>query len=97
MLFRKSGCNVASWIAVLDTLMSRYDVNTLVPGHGPLSNAKALATMRDYFVSIGDAIGDPQKLAALKEKYKSYTTIPGMSSLEQTMAVMVKERKAEKQ
>ena len=93
VLFAGSGASVASWTAVLDTLQTLYNVTTLVPGHGQVSDKGAIAWMKEYFTSAGDAIGDPQKQAALKEKYKNLFSLPGMSGLEKTMAVIQEERK----
>jgi len=91
----ESGANVASWIGVLDTLASRYKIKTLIPGHGKISDQAALAVMKDYFVSIGDAIGKPEKQAELKKKYKDYFSLPGMFSFRNTTKFIEKERKGQ--
>jgi glyoxylase-like metal-dependent hydrolase (beta-lactamase superfamily II) len=93
VLFTKTGANVASWINVLDSLNNRYQVKTLVPGHGRISDQIALLTMKDYFVSIGEAIGNPEKQAVLEQKYRGYFKVPGMSGLEKTLAFIENERK----
>jgi glyoxylase-like metal-dependent hydrolase (beta-lactamase superfamily II) len=92
-LYTKSGANVASWIGVLDSLSQKYKIKTLIPGHGKISDQTALAIMKDYFVSIGDAIGKPEKQAELKKKYKDYFTIPGVFSFRNTTKFIEKERK----
>ena len=92
-LYTKSGANVASWIRVLETLASRYKIKILIPGHGKVSDQTALAVMKDYFVSIGDAIGKPDKQAELKKKYKEYFSIPGIFSFRNTTKFIEKERK----
>jgi glyoxylase-like metal-dependent hydrolase (beta-lactamase superfamily II) len=93
-VYAKSGTNVASWIGVLDSLSKRYKIKTLIPGHGKVSDQNALIVMKDYFVSIGDAIGKPDKQAELKKKYKEYFTIPGMFSFYNTTKFIEKERKS---
>jgi cyclase len=93
-LHAKSGANVASWIGVLDSLSKKYKIKTLIPGHGKISDQTALAVMKDYFVSIGDAIGKPDKQAELKKKYKDYFTIPGIFSFGNTTKFIEKERKS---
>jgi glyoxylase-like metal-dependent hydrolase (beta-lactamase superfamily II) len=93
-LHAKSGANVASWIGVLDSLSKKYKIKTLIPGHGKISDQTALAVMKDYFVSIGDAIGKPDKQAELKKKYKDYFTIPGIFSFRNTTNFIEKERKS---
>jgi glyoxylase-like metal-dependent hydrolase (beta-lactamase superfamily II) len=93
VLFATSGASVASWITVLDTLQNLYDVTTLVPGHGKVSDKNAITWMKDYFTSAGDAIGDPQKQAELKGKYGALPSLPGMSGLAKTIQFIEKERK----
>ena len=93
VLFTKTGANVASWVTILDSLNNRYQAKAVVPGHGKVSDQGALMTMKDYFVSIGDAIGSPEKQAALKQKYRAYFKVPGMSGLEKTLAFIENERK----
>ena len=85
VLFARGGCRVASWINVLDSLYNRYEIKALVPGHGAVSDRNALLTMKEYFVSIRDAVNDPQKLFALREKYKKYSSVPGMASFDKTV------------
>jgi cyclase len=92
-LYAKSGANVASWIGVLDSLSKQYEIKTLIPGHGKISNQSALATMKDYFVSIGDAIGKPEKQAQLKKKYENYFSLPFIFSFRNTTEFIEKERK----
>lgn len=93
-LHAKSGANVASWIGVLDSLSQKYKIKTLIPGHGKISDQTALAVMKDYFVSIGDAIGKPDKQAELKKKYKDYFSLPGIFSFRNTTKFIEKERKS---
>jgi glyoxylase-like metal-dependent hydrolase (beta-lactamase superfamily II) len=91
----ESGANVASWIGVLETLASGYKIKTLIPGHGKVSDQTALAVMKDYFVSISDAIGKPDKQAELKIKYKDYFSLPGIFSFRNTTNFIEKERKGQ--
>lgn len=93
VLFARSGCDIGSWIGALGVLSSSYAIKTLVPGHGPMADRNALATMMDYFVSISDCIGNKQKLSELAEKYKSYHGVPGMSGFEKTVKFIESEKK----
>ncbi len=92
----KSGTKVALWINVLDTLAKKYLIKTLVPGHGPVADQKALAAMKDYFVAVGDAIGNKEKQVILKEKYKNYVSFPGMFSISNSLKFIEQERKETK-
>jgi cyclase len=94
-LLTKSGSNVKLWVGVLNDLYNRYNVKTLVPGHGKVSDRNGLVVMKDYFVSIGDSIGKPEMQAALKKKYKDYFAIPFMSGIDKTMKYIENEKKGQ--
>lgn len=85
-------CSITLWLKALDK-MDTLDVNTVVPGHGNVSNKDAIKNMREYFVSITEAIGNPKKLQALKNKYKGYTTIPIIGGFDKTVDKIKKETK----
>jgi cyclase len=89
----KSGTKVTSWIKALDALYKKYSIKTLVPGHGPVADQNALVVMKDYFVAVGDAIGNKEKQKALEEKYKNYVSFPGMFSVSNTLKFIEQERK----
>ena len=89
----KSGTKVALWINVLGALSKKYSIKTLVPGHGPVADQNALVLMKDYFVAVGDAIGNKEKQKVLEEKYKNYVSFPGMFSISNTLKFIEQERK----
>jgi cyclase len=92
-MFVQGGSNAALWINVLDSLLVRYkDAKTVLPGHGALSDQQALLDMKEYFISIGAAIGEPEKLIALKEKYKNYFSIPLMTGFDRTVKFLENEK-----
>jgi glyoxylase-like metal-dependent hydrolase (beta-lactamase superfamily II) len=88
----KSGTNVGLWINVLETLSKKNQIKTLVPGHGDVTDQNALLAMKNYFISVGDSIGDKGKQAILKEKYKNYVAFPGMFSFNNTLQFIEQER-----
>jgi glyoxylase-like metal-dependent hydrolase (beta-lactamase superfamily II) len=92
-LFPDKGTVVVQWIKALDTLARAYEVKTLVPGHGPVSNREALGAMKEYFTSIRDAIGNEATLAELKKRYQGYYALPGMSGFEITVKTIADEMK----
>jgi len=94
VLFASSGTNVASWVSVLDSLIARYPAIALVPGHGKVSDQSALVSMKDYFVSIAGAIQNPGSQAELKQKFKAYFSLPGMSGFDKTLSFIERERKS---
>ena len=95
VLLVKSGSNVKLWVGILDDLNNHYIIKALVPGHGSVSDRNALVAMKDYFVSIGDSIGHPEKQAVLKKKYKDYFSIPFMSGFDKTLKYIENERKSQ--
>jgi len=91
--FLDPNSSATSWIKALDSLDKKYDVKVLVPGHGKVSDKNAIREMRDYFVSIDEAIGDQEELQTLLNKYKDYSTIPIITGFDNTIAFIKKERK----
>jgi len=91
-LLAKSGTQVGSWVNVLSTLSNKYEIKTIIPGHGPIGDQRTLAEMKNYFVSISDSIGNEEKQTALKEKYASYITVPGMFSFNNTLKFIEQEK-----
>jgi glyoxylase-like metal-dependent hydrolase (beta-lactamase superfamily II) len=91
-LIERSGTSIASWIGLLDDLYARFDAKSLVPGHGPVSDRKAILDMKEYFTSIRDALGNREKLDALKEKYGNYRGMPIMMNFNATVSFIEKEK-----
>jgi len=94
-LLKADGCSVQEWTHALTRLIQDFDVQVLVPGHGPNSDRQSLLNQRDYFVSIGEAIGNEARLIGLKEKYRDYTTLPMTSGFEKTIQFIEEEREIE--
>jgi cyclase len=92
-MFAQGGANAASWINVLDSVIVRYDPIKVLPGHGELSDKSALTDAKEYFVSISEAIGNPEKMKAVKEKYKDYPGIPVLADFNRTMKFLENEKK----
>lgn len=92
-LIPQSGSNVVLWMKILDQLLVKYPVKTLVPGHGIISDQKAIFAMKDYFITVGDSSGSKEKQAAAKEKYKNYLTVPGLLSFNNTLKFIEQEKK----
>ena len=90
----KSGTKIASWINALETLSKKYQIKTLVPGHGPVADQNALVVMKRLFCFGGRfALVIREKQAVLKEKYKNYVSFPGMLNFNNTLKFIEQERK----
>jgi cyclase len=83
--------SVASWRRILDKLEGDFEIERLVPGHGPVCSKDLISIMKGYFSSIADAIGNPAELSKLREKYKSYKSFPIISGFRRTVHYMKKE------
>ncbi|HEQ71532.1 MAG TPA: MBL fold metallo-hydrolase [Spirochaetia bacterium] len=85
--------SISSWITVLDTIHSSFEIKTIVPGHGAVSTKEAVIEMRDYLHSIHDAVGDTERLRDLRKTYRHLKSIPPVSGFHQTVKRAKKERK----
>jgi cyclase len=47
--------DLVGWIAALDALQG-MDLDTVVPGHGPISTRRELGAMREYLTAVWDAV-----------------------------------------
>jgi cyclase len=60
-----------AWIQALETVQS-WDVETVVPGHGPVSDPSALETMRAFLLEFVDAISVAVKRGESEEEVTSH-------------------------
>jgi cyclase len=91
-LYTRSHCNTQLWEAALDDLIKRYDIVTLIPGHGSMSDKKAIVRMKDYFVSIRDALGNPEKLKSVKKEFSDLAPFLNFSSFNKSVAFIKDEK-----
>jgi glyoxylase-like metal-dependent hydrolase (beta-lactamase superfamily II) len=80
VLMKKSGASVDKWIVALNTILTRWDVKMLVPGHGPTGGRELTVQMKQYFEDMKLAAKDPSKAKKLEAKYKDWITMPTMAS-----------------
>jgi glyoxylase-like metal-dependent hydrolase (beta-lactamase superfamily II) len=81
VLKKESGANVSRWIALLDTIVTRWGDSKIIPGHGPVGNKEMVMSVRQYFIDMTAAVKDP----GMVDKYKDWMTMPGMASPEKTI------------
>jgi len=75
------GSDVTSWRRVLNTLEKGCLAEVIVPGHGNITDMKAITKMAGYFDSIAAAVGDPDRMVGLKRQYNSYYQFPLFSGV----------------
>jgi glyoxylase-like metal-dependent hydrolase (beta-lactamase superfamily II) len=92
-LFAKDGANVQSWTSALDTMLKDYDIKTVIPGHGSITDSTAIVDQKNYFISISAAIGNPAQLEEVKKRYKGYFSLPGGTSMKRTIEFIRNEEK----
>ena len=85
VLKEESGAKVSQWIHVLDTILNRWGDSKIVPGHGQAGDKEMVISMRQYFIDMTAAATDPSKENQLKDKYKDWMKLPGMSSPKKTI------------
>lgn len=87
-------CSVALWMAALQRLERDYEARIVVPGHGNICDRTALAAQRKYFLEIGEALQDPDRLRQLRQRYAGYYALPLMSGFKRTVALIRKQAAA---
>ncbi len=89
------GSNIKLWLQALKKLENKYEIDTLIPGHGSICDKNAFFAMQEYFNSIAEAAGDRTRLSILRDKYKEYQKIPLVSGVDRVAACVKKEKKLE--
>lgn len=86
VLRRDSGADMEKWMRALDRLRAEYVIDVLVPGHGPMTQARAMEEQRDYFAAILAAGSDAEKISSLRKKYSAYYSLPFLSGFDRSVA-----------
>ncbi|RAI42217.1 MBL fold metallo-hydrolase [Rhodoplanes roseus] len=74
-------CDLDGWIRVLDCVLS-FDIETVVPGHGPPATLHEVAKFRDLLIALRDAVaatiraGASEETAAREVRLPRYETTP---------------------
>ena len=84
----KEGANVQKWEALLDRIPKRWDIKTVVPGHGKTGGPELFASLRQYFLDMEVAAATKGKVRELRAKYADWMTMPMMASPKKTIAFL---------
>jgi len=68
------------YLKAFDMLQQQFDIQKIVPGHGPTGGIEILDTFRQYFNDMKIAANDDSKHDELVDKYKDWTQVPMMMS-----------------
>jgi cyclase len=85
VLKRESGADVNKWIAVLKLMLKKWDIKTIVPGHGPTGGIEIAQNLIDYFKDMKSAAASPDKAKDIVAKYAEWKAYPDMCSSEITI------------
>lgn len=79
------------YLDVFDRLENEFEIEKIVPGHGPTAGPELLDNFRQYLNDMKTAANDPSKRDELIERYKSWTQVPLLMSSENVMKAFKKE------
>jgi glyoxylase-like metal-dependent hydrolase (beta-lactamase superfamily II) len=82
------------YLAVFDMLTKRFDIRTIVPGHGPVGGIEVLQNFRQYFLDMKTAVLDDTRKDELVAKYKDWTQVPFVMSPGATIRAIKKRNQA---
>jgi len=72
----KNHADPEGYLEAFDMLENRYDIKTVVPGHGDIGGREIITNFRQYFKDITTAANDKSKEDAIVEKYKGWRQVP---------------------
>ena len=64
------------YLAAFDVLPKLFDIQKVVPGHGPIGGIEIIDNFRQYFLDMKTAANDASKKDELVAKYKDWGQIP---------------------
>jgi len=85
--------NFELWISYLGRMISDFDIEIVVPGHGEITGKDSILKMKEYFGSITSAINSHEELKKLKHLYSNYSTFPIFGRFSRTTHIMRREIK----
>lgn len=68
------------YLAAFDMLPKQFDIQKVVPGHGPVGGIEIIDNFRQYFLDMKTAAADGTKKDELVAKYKDWGQIPVLMS-----------------
>jgi glyoxylase-like metal-dependent hydrolase (beta-lactamase superfamily II) len=84
-LKNESGADVDKWMAALNLILNKFEVEQVVPGHGAIDGKEMVRSMIQYFADMKTAAKDPARASELKAKYKDWVELPMMTSPQVTI------------
>jgi glyoxylase-like metal-dependent hydrolase (beta-lactamase superfamily II) len=79
-IIKDGGSDIDKWMKVLDRIPRRWDLKTVIPGHGSPGGPEMISNLKRYFSDMQIAASHPEKRTELTSRYKSWRKMPLMSS-----------------
>jgi glyoxylase-like metal-dependent hydrolase (beta-lactamase superfamily II) len=90
VMFSRYNASGDGYLKAFDYVEHRFDINKVVPGHGPIGGIEVINNFRDFFADMKLASLDPSRKKELIDKYKDYGQIPFLMSPAATVAAFEK-------
>ncbi len=84
-LIREDGTDIDKWILALEVLPAKWEIHTIIPGHGNPGGIDLLHDLRAYFKDFKEATLSEIKVEEMNAKYESWMKMPLMSSPARTL------------
>jgi cyclase len=91
-LFSQYKASTKGYLAAFDTIEHRFDIKTVVPGHGAIGGKEVIDNYRTFFEDMYVAALDKDKKGPLMAKYKSWRQIPVLMSPDATVSYIKGEK-----
>lgn len=75
----------SSYLTAFEYLKNRFDLSTIVPGHGNIGSSKVFTDFRQYFLDMQEAKNNANQKDELIAKYDSWTQLPIFMSAQATI------------
>lgn len=82
------------YVWAFDMLSKQFDIQKVVPGHGPVGGPEMIDTFRQYFADMKTAASDESKKDELLAKYKDWNQLPIVMSPGATIRAIKKKAEA---
>ena len=83
-LFARYKADPYGYLRAFDYVSNRFDIDKVVPGHGPVGGKEVIQDFKDFFTDMKLASLDPAREKELLDKYKDWGQIPYLMSPEAT-------------